>query len=241
MNHVCAIAGREVRSFLASPLGYVFLVSFVLVAMAIFFVQEAFFASNEASARGLFEWMPALLALGAPALTMRLWAEERKLGTYELLSTMPIRPVALVLGKFLAAMAILGLALVFTLGIPIVIAKFGDPDWGPIVGGYLAAFLMGSAYLAIGLVSSAAAQDQFVALFLGWALCGLTLLPSIPFWEHQLGSSFAETLQLFGFMARFDSVERGVIDFGDLAVYLSVTAFFLYLNVVQLRLRRYES
>jgi ABC-2 type transport system permease protein len=146
-----------------------------------------------------------------------------------------------VIGKFLGAVAMLKLALLFTAGLPLVVAGYGDPDWGPIIGGYFAALMLGSAYVAMGLVTSTLSQDQFLALFLGWALCALTLVPEAPFWDGLLASSTVETIRAWGFTGRFRSVERGVIDFKDLAFYASITGLFLYINVALVRWRRLES
>ena len=239
MNRVMAIAGREMRSSLSSPLAYVFIALFVLVAMVLFFFKEAFFATDQATTRGFFRWVPALLVFVGPALTMKLWTDERKLGTYELLATLPLKPSEMVLGKFLGALGLLVLALLFTLGLPIVVEMYGDLDWGPVFGGYVGALLIGASYLAIGLVCSALVQDQIVALFLGVAACALTLLPGAAFWESFL-PPLANALRPWGFWTRFDAIERGVIDIGDLLFYASATAFFLFVNVVLIRWRRYQ-
>lgn len=236
-----AIAGREIRATLSSPLAYVFVGLFVAVAMVCFFLIENFFTNDQASARGFFRWMPALLVLVCPALTMRLWADERKLGTYEILATLPMHAIDLVLGKFLAAWALLAAALVFTFGIPIVASLYGNLDWGPVIGGYIGAFLLGSTYIAIGLVCSALVTDQILALFLGWALCALTLLPDATFWESILPSGAASALKAFGFQARFESVQRGLLALGDFLFYLSFTAWFLFVNTALIRWRRYVS
>lgn len=233
-----AIAGREIRAALGSPLAYTFTALFVGAALTVFFLVEQFFAGNQASLRGLFSWMPELLVLVCPALTMRVWAEERKLGSYELLATLPLRPIELVLGKFLGALALLAVALLFTAGIPIVVASYGDLDWGPVIAGYLVSLLMGGAYLAIGLVCSALVTDQILALFLGWVLCALTLLPNAGFWAFMLSPEGVDALRTFGFGARFEAVVRGLLDSGDLLFFLSVTGFFLFVNVVILRWRR---
>jgi ABC-2 type transport system permease protein len=235
---VSAIAGREVRAALSSPLAYTFTALFVGAALVVFFLVEQFFAGNQASARGLFAWMPRLLVLVCPALTMRVWAEERKLGSYELLATLPLRPWELVLGKFLGTLALLAGALLCTLGIPIVAALYGDLDWGPVVAGYLVSLLLGAAYLAIGLVCSALVSDQILALFLGWVMCGLSLLPDAPFWGFILPFGLENVFRGFGFGSRFEAVVRGLLDSGDLIFFLSATGFFLFLNVVILRWRR---
>lgn len=236
-NRVCALAGREIHASLNSPLAYVFTGLFIVVAVTTFFLVERFFASDQASARGFFRWMPALLALVAPALTMRSWADERKLGSYELLVTLPLPSRQLVLGKFLGAFAVLAMALVFTLGIPLTAASYGDLDWGPVFGGYLGSLLLGAAFLAIGLFCSSLVQDQMLALFLGWALCAATLLPDAPFWESLLPDSLATAFKHLGFGGRFHAVERGLLDLGDLVFYAAATVWFLALNTVVLEWR----
>ena len=239
MSRTLTIAGKEIRGALTSPLGYVFVLGFATLALAMFFLKESFFANDQASVRGLFAAMPWLLALVCPALTMRLWADEKRLGTYEVLATLPLRPFETVAGKFLASVALLAGALFFTLGAPIVAEIYGDLDWGPVVGGYVGALLLGCAYLAIGLVCSALVQDQFLALFFGWLLCGLTLLPDAAQWET-LPSVIADTFRNVGFGGRFLSIERGVLDLNDLLFYISVCAFFLVLNVALIEWRRYS-
>jgi len=236
-SRALALAGREVSAALTSPLAWVFTAVFIAVGVTTFFLVERFFASDQASVRGFFRWMPALLALVAPALTMRSWADEKKLGSYEMLLTLPMRARELVLGKFLGAVVVLGLALVFTLGIPFAAEAHGDLDWGPVLGGYTGSVLLGAAFLAIGLFASALVQDQILALFFGWAMCALALLPEAPFWESLLPSGAASTLKSFGFGARFGAVERGLLDLGDLVFYLSAIFLFLALNVLVLEWR----
>ncbi len=137
MGTTIAIFRKELRSYFNSPIAYVFLILFVNAALAMFF--RSLWASNQASLRGLFDALPLMLLLVVPALTMRLWSEERKLGTFEILMTLPVRSRDAVLGKFFASWALLAVALVLTLGAPITIALYGEPDLGPIVGGYAAA------------------------------------------------------------------------------------------------------
>jgi ABC-2 type transport system permease protein len=242
MKQTLAIAGREIRAALTSPIGYVFVALFAGLSLFVFFFKESFFTSDQASVRGFFRWMPYLLLFVAPALTMRLWAEEKKLGTYEILATLPLTSAQLVWGKFLAALWFLAFALLFTLGIPVVASQFGDLDWGPVIGGYVGAMLVGSAYLAMGLVCSALVQEQLLALFLGWTLCALTLLPDAPFWESLFQNApWIQSLRTIGFGSRFASVERGVLDVEDLLFYASVTGFFLFLNVALIRGRRFST
>jgi ABC-2 type transport system permease protein len=241
MSHTICIAGKELRSSLNSPIAYVFIALFTLVSWGLFFEYEKFFARDEASMRGLFDWIPWLLWGLGPPLTMRMWADERRLGTYEVLATTPIATMSLVLGKFLASWGLLAIALLFTISIPIVVGSFGDVDAGPLIGGYVGALLLGAAYLALGLVCSCLVQDQFVAIILGWAIGLLTLLPGMPFWEGLVSRGIADTLREFSFDARFMSIARGLIDLRDVVFYLTTTALFLVLNVIIVQWRRYKS
>lgn len=234
MSAILTIAGREVRATLSSPLAYVFVGLFSAGAWGVFFFAETFFANDQATLRGFFSWVPALMAFICPALTMRLWADEMRLGTYELLATLPTRPHQLVLGKFLGAFALLILALLFTLGLPIVADSYGDLDWGPVFGGYVGALLIGASFLAVGLVTSFLFQDQFLALLVAWLACFLAFLP-------ELIPNFPESLARWGFSARFADIERGVLTLSTVVFYGSVAAFWLFVNTQLLRFRRFSS
>jgi ABC-type transport system involved in multi-copper enzyme maturation permease subunit len=241
MSHSVTIAQKELRSSLNSPIAYVFIALFAVASWGIFFHVEKFFARDEASMRGFFDWIPWLLWGLAPALTMRLWADERRLGTWEILATTPVTTSALVIGKFLASWALLALALLFTLAIPCVVNSYGNLDWGPVAGGYLGALLLGAAYLALGLVASSLVQDQFVALVVAWALGLLTLLPGLPFWESAVNRGVADALRGFAFNSRFESIARGLIDARDVLFYATATAFLLVLNIAIVNWRRFSS
>jgi ABC-2 type transport system permease protein len=241
VSHAAVIARKELRSSLNSPIAYVFIALFAIASWGLFFYFEKFFARDEASMRGFFDWVPWLLWGLAPPLTMRLWADERRLGTWEILATTPVTATALVLGKFLASWGLLALALLFTLAIPIVVNSYGSLDFGPVVGGYVGALLLGAAFLALGLVCSSLVQDQFVALVLGWVAGLLTLLPGLPFWESFANRTIAEALRGFAFNSHFESIARGLIDARDLLFYGTATAFLLALNVAIVSWRRYTS
>jgi len=238
MRELMRIAEKEFRGFFASPAAFLFLGAFLAVTLFVFFWVETFFARNIADARPLFQWMPLLLIFLVAALTMRAWSEERRAGTLETLLTSPIRPLQLVLGKFLAGLGLVGVALVLTLPLPFTIALLGPLDWGPVIGGYLAAFFLAAAYVAIGLYMSARTDNPIVALILTVVVCGVFYLIGSPILTTLFGHKVGGLLALIGSGSRFESITRGVLDFRDLYYYLSIVGVFLTLNLFSLeRLR----
>ena len=163
MNRINSVALRELRSYFNSPIAYIFLAAFVGAALFTFFNIKAFFSHGQADLRGLFDAIPLLTLLLVPALTMRLWAEEAKQGTMELLLTLPARDHELVCGKFLASWALLAIGLAMTLPLAITVSSLGNLDWGPVVGGYVGALLLGAAYLSVGQFVSALTENQILA------------------------------------------------------------------------------
>ncbi|MCB9654778.1 MAG: Gldg family protein [Deltaproteobacteria bacterium] len=235
MNHVLSIARKEFRAYFRSPIALIFLSIFLFVTLFTFFRWETFFARNIADIRPLFSWMPILLIFLSAALTMRLWSEEQKLGTMELLLTLPVEVHKLVLGKFLAALALVSVALALTFPIPITVSFLGDLDWGPVIGGYVGALLLAGAYIAIGLFFSATTDNQIVSLLLTGLVGGLLYLVGQDAVTNFVGNHGVEVLQAIGTGSRFESIQRGVIDFRDLVYYASLTASFLALNMLLLR------
>ncbi len=233
------IAAKEIAIFFASPIAYLFLAVFAAVTLFVFFWGEAFFARNIADVRPLFEWMPILLVFLASTLTMRLWSEERRTGTLEYVHAQPVPLWYFVIGKFLACLALLCIALAITFPLPVTVSLIGDLDWGPVWAGYLATFLLGGAYLSIGLFVSARSDNQIVSLILATALCGLFYLIGTPAITDFFGTRAGEWLRLLGTGSRFESITRGVIDLRDLYYYLSLTAAFLVLNTYVLERERW--
>jgi ABC-2 type transport system permease protein len=231
-----AIARKELRSTFNSPIAYAFLVLFLGAALASFFHDV--WIRDQATLRGLFDALPLLLTFLVPALTMRLWSEERKLGTFEVLLTLPLTPGEIVLGKFLASWALLALALGLTAGLPVTVAMLGRPDWGPIIGGYAAALLLGAAYLAIGLVVSSLTENQILAFLATLAICFLLWIVGEETVTRLFPLSVSEVLEAIGTGARFKSVGRGVLDIADLAYYATITCGALAANAVALELRK---
>lgn len=237
-SNIRGIAAKEFAAFFASPAAYIFLGAFLAVSLFVFFWVETFFARNIADARPLFQWMPVLLIFLVAALTMRAWSEERRAGTLELLFTLPVSSLQLVLGKFLGSFALLVVALALTLPLPLSVSLLGPLDWGPVLGAYLAALLLGGAYIAIGLFISARTDNQIVALIGTVLTCSLVFLIGSDTVAGLFGTRVAEVLKLIGSGARFESITRGVIDLRDLYYDLSLMGIFLTLNVYTLeRLR----
>ena len=233
------IAAKELTLFFASPTGYLFLAAFLAVTLFVFFWVEAYFARNVADVRPMFEWMPVMLIFLASALTMRLWSEERRTGTMEFVFTVPARTWEFVLGKFGACLCLLGIALLLTLPLPISIAFHADLDWGPVLAGYAAAFLLGSAYVAIGLFVSARTDSQIVSLIMASFACGAFYLVGSPVLTDLVSGGVADFLRALGAGARFESITRGVVDLRDLYYYLSLGGVFLVLNVYGLEVQRW--
>ena len=236
-RQMAAVARKELGAYLSSPIALIFVGVFVGVTLFAFFWVEAFFARNIADVRPLFRWMPVLLIFLVAALTMRQWSEEQRSGTLEVLFTLPVRRSQLVLGKFLAVMGLILLALVLTLFLPVTVDILGDLDWGPVVGGYLAAILLAAAYVSIGLFVSSRTDNQIVALILTVLICGGLYLVGTA---SVTGAARAELLRAIGTGSRFESIERGVVDLRDLAYYVSLTVLFLVLNVVSLDSKRWS-
>lgn len=234
MNHVIAIAKKELRGYFRSPVAIIFLGVYLAFSLFTFFWAEQFFARNIADLRPLFSWLPVLLVFLCSALTMRQWSEEQKMGTLEVLLTLPVKLHHLVLGKFFASLALVSLALALTLPVPIMVAMNGDLDLGPVIGGYVGAVLLAGAYLAVGLYISALTDNQIVALIGSALACGLLwLIGSEPLLRF-FGNESSELLGLIGTGSRFESVRRGVLDIRDLAYYGSLVALFLTLNTLTL-------
>ena len=233
------IAAKEMSLFFSSPIGYLFLAVFLAFTLFVFFWVEAFFARNIADARPMFEWLPLLLLFLCSVLTMRMWSEERRSGTLEFVSTVPVTTWSFVLGKFIACWALLAIALLLTLPLPLTVAYLGNLDWGPVLGGYLAAMLLGGAYIAIGLTISARSDNQIVSLILATLACGALYLIGSPLATDYVSNDVGEWFRGFGTGSRFESITRGVLDFRDLYYYVSLILTFLALNVFALERQRW--
>jgi ABC-2 type transport system permease protein len=235
------IAGKELALFFGSPVGYLFLGSFLAATLFVFFWGEAFFARNIADVRPMFEWMPLLLIFLSAALTMRMWSEERRTGTMEFVVTVPVSGWTFVVGKFMACWLLLMIALALTVPLPVSVAFMADLDWGPVLAGYVAATLLGGAYLAVGLFVSARSDNQVVSLIVATLACGALYLVGSPMLTDLVSNQLADWMRSMGTGSRFESITRGVLDLRDLYYYASLIAIFLALNVYALERQRWAA
>ena len=241
MKHAWIIAKRELRSYFASPVAYVFLVIFLLLTGFFTYTAGQFFERGEASLAAFFGWHPWLYLVLVPAVGMRLWAEERRAGTMELLLTMPITAGQAILGKFLASWIFLALALALTFPVIVTVNVLGSPDNGMIFAGYLGSFFLAGAYLAVTCMTSAMTRNQVVAFILSVVACLFLILagfnPVTDLLVRWASPAFVDTVAAFSVITHFDGFQKGVIDTRDLFFFLSVIGFALFATSVILRNR----
>ncbi len=236
MRNTTTIALKEFKSYLASPMAYV--VTGIFLVLTGFFFQSSTTTYSETSISGFLVWGSILLLLLASVLTMRLLAEERKMGTLELLLTAPVRDSEIIMGKFLGSLGILMAMLALTLYYPILLWVFGDPDWGPIATGYLGLFLLGFTSLAVGLFASSLTSNQIVAAVVaGGILCALWFIGMAA---DLLPEALGEVIDYFSLSHYFPDFIRGVIDTRGIIYYLSTTALFLFLAIRSLENSRWS-
>jgi len=238
MSKVWLIAKRECMAAFESPVGYVVLATLPILMGLFFFVLGNFFIQNDASMRDFFAFIPIVFILIAPAITMRMWAEESRAGTEELLLAYPIRVRDLVLGKFLGACALLACGLLATGFIPLTVWLLGPLDLGPVVGGYFGSLMLGGACLAAGLFLSALTRNQIVAWLLGVLLLASLHLPGLLVPLLPIDDSTARFLLAFDLHERFQDLSRGVIAVPDVAYFVGIIALFLCLMGLVIETRR---
>lgn len=242
VNHIKTVFKRELAGYFGSPVAYVFIVIFLLMLGFFTFYISNFFEAGQADLKSFFQWHPWVFLMLIPALAMRLWAEERRLGTIELVLTMPVTVTEAILGKFLAAWVFIGLSIVLTFPMVLTVIYLGDPDVGTIICAYLGSFLMAGAFLSIGSMTSSLTRSQVVSFILAVVIClffvlaGLTTITEVlakwvPLWLVDLVSGLS-------FIFRFASIQRGVLDLGDIVYFVSVIVFMLMANGVIIQNRR---
>jgi ABC-2 type transport system permease protein len=235
MNAILTIASRELRAYFATPVATVFIVIFLILQGALTFNLGQFFDRGIADLNPFFTFIPWVFLLLIPAITMRLWAEERRLGTIELLLTLPITQTQAVLGKFLAAWAFCAIALLLTFPFVIAVNILGNPDNGVIASGYLGSLLIAGAFLSVGAAMSALTRNQVIAFVLAVALCFLFAVASNPivndFLSHT-APALGEFTRRLAITDRFADFTRGLISLRDVIYFATFIGFFLFLNTV---------
>jgi ABC-2 type transport system permease protein len=239
MKTVWTLTKRELGAYFGSPVAYVFLVIFLLLAGFFTFTAGNFFERGEASLAAFFAWHPWLYLVLVPAVGMRVWAEERRSGTIELLLTLPVAPWQAIVGKFLASWIFLGVALALTFPAVLTVNALGDPDNGMIAAGYVGSLLLSGAYLAITCMTSAMTRNQVVAFILSVVLCLFLILagfnPVTDLLVRWASPAVVDTVAAFSVITHFDAFQRGVIDSRDLVFFLSVIGFALFATGVIIR------
>lgn len=241
MRGTWTVFRREFAAYFNSPIAYIFIIAFLMFNGGM--VMNGFFLSGAADLRGFFGMLPFFLILFIPAVSMRLWAEDKRLGTFELLMTLPMRTGEVMLGKYLAAYCFYLVALAGTLPLPVMVAHLGNPDGGAMAAGYLGAALLGALYLAIGTFTSGLMRDQISAVILGIVACFLVFIvgeqwvaATIDGWLPGVGSFLSHYL---GLSDHYDTMLRGMVTLGDLVYFLGLTGVFLALNTLWLEGRKY--
>ena len=240
MSATYSVFRREFAAYFNTPIGYVFIAAFMIIPK--FFFVTGMLQQGSADMRGFFEWLPILFLFFIPAISMRLWSEERKLGTLEWLLTLPLNAWNAVLGKYLAGLAFIAVFLALSLDLPIFFYIYAKPDIGPIIGGYLGAMVLGMIYLAIGSFASSLTSDQIIAFVGGVAINTLFFVmgvqPVLDWIKDVFGDAMSSGVQRFGISSHFESISRGVVDSRDVIYALSIAGVFLFLNVLVIDRRR---
>ena len=236
MKNITAIFKRELYGYFATPVAYVFIVIFLLLTGTFTFQIGQFYERNQADLEPFFQFHPWLYLFLIPAIAMRLWSEERKSGSIELLMTLPINTIDAVIGKFLAAWCFTGVALLLTFPVWITVNYLGEPDNTVILASYIGSFMMAAGFLAIGSCISALSKSQVIAFVVTvvvcflFILCGFpAVLDFIPDWVPQW---LVDAIASFSFLTHFESIKKGVIDFRDVFYFFALVAIWLYANVI---------
>lgn len=242
MNGLSTILRRELRAYFATPVAYVFIVIFLVLAGVATFYIGGFYERAQADLEPFFQFHPWLYMFLIPAISMRLWSEERKAGTLELLLTLPVSLTATVLGKFLAAWAFTAVALAGTFPIWLTVNYLGHPDNTVIVAGYVGSLLMAGGFLAIGSCISALTKNQVIAFVVSFMICFAFNLSGFPLvidvfhaWAPQ---AVVDVISSFSFLTHFNSILKGVIDVRDVVFFASLIAFWLYANVLAIEVNK---
>ncbi len=242
MANVWIIYKRELSAYFGTPIAYVFLAIFVFLGGIFAFYIGNFFEREQADLQSFFQFHPWLYLFLIPALSMRLWAEERRAGTIELLFTLPVTMTEVVLGKFLAAWKFTAIALSLTFPLWLTVNYLGDPDNGVILAGYLGSLLMAGAFLAIGSCMSALTRNQVIAFVVSGVVCLGFVLSGFPLVLDFVGAVapaiVVDAVRSFSFLTHFQAIGKGVLDAGDVIYFFSLIVFWLFVNAVVIEWRK---
>ena len=226
MRQVTHIFKKEFKAYFISPIAYIVIAVFLIAIATCWFFFMGFFIVNQATLRGFFIWLPIIFSFVIPAVTMRLLSEETNIGSDEILLTMPVTITDVIIGKFLASVGFVAAMLIPTLAYPIAVSQIGQLDWGPVIGGYIGAILLGAAFCAIGLFASSLTRNQIIAFIIGLAICfTLTLLDKLQVF---LPAQMLGVLSYLGADFHFQNISRGIIDSRDMVYFLSICFIGLY-------------
>lgn len=242
MNGIRVITGRELASYFATPLAYVFILIFLVLSGVFTFYMGNFYEREQADLAPFFNFHPWLYLFLVPAIAMRLWSEERKSGSIELLLTLPITRFEAVLGKFLAAWLFAGLALLLTFPLWLTVNYLGEPDNGVIVASYIGSWLMAGGFLAVGSCMSAVSKSQVIAFILTASVCLVFVLAGFPMvlnvFKDWLPLLLVDTVASLSFMTHFGAITKGVLGLNDLLYFLSVILFWLLATTVVVEMKQ---
>jgi ABC-2 type transport system permease protein len=229
--NVIHIFRRELRHYFVTPIAYIVISIFLILTGWFFF--STFFLYNQAELRNFFVLLPVIFSFIVPTITMRLFSEEYNVGSYEILVTMPVTDRDIIIGKFLAAVAMISVMLLPTVSYAVSVSFLGDLDWGPVVGGYIGAILLGGAFSAVGLFASALTRNQIIAFIIGMIICfTLTMIDKILFF---LPESMLGLFQFMGADYHFENISKGILDTRDALYFLSVVFVSLYATYLVLQ------
>ena len=238
------IVKRELASYFSTPLAYVFIVIFLMLIGSFTFYLGNFFVRGQADLNSFFAFHPWVYILLIPAVTMRLWAEERKSGTIELLMTLPLTTAQSVIGKFFAAWIFICIALILTFPIWITVNYLGQPDNGVIFAGYIGSLFMSGAYLSIGSCISAITKNQVIDFVISATVCFIFTMSGLDivlnFFKIWAPEFLVNTISSMSFLTHFESITKGVIEVRDFLFYLSVIFFWLFLNVIVVEFKKFS-
>jgi ABC-2 type transport system permease protein len=235
LRNIWTIFKKEFTSYFNSTIAYIFITVFLVIST--WFFMSSFFVDGQVEMRRFFGLLPTVFLFFVPAVTMRLWAEEKKTGTLEVLLTLPFRDFEVVMGKYLAAFAFVILTVILSFPIPVTLMSLGEPDMGPIFTGYLGAFLLGGAYLAIGMFVSSFSENQIIAFIISLVVSFIFFIIGFQFVLQSLPDVIKPIAQYFSLTNHFENIGKGVIDTRDIVYYFSMIFVFVYATMRQIESR----